>query len=100
MDELLRRGEPDASLARSLSQGPSSGRAAETTVGEVVREISALLAAAGIAEAPREARDIVAAVVDMPRFWPSLNGGELLGGTDLAKARTAAARRHDMDSPR
>lgn len=94
MDELLRGGEPDASPAPSLSQGPPSARVVETTtVGGVVRELSFLLAAAGVAESAKEARDIVAAVVDMPRFWPSLNGGESLGGADLARARAAAARR-------
>jgi len=65
----------------------------DVTAGALVRELAERLGAGGVEEAAREARDIVAAVVDMPRFWPSLNAGEPLGAADVARARAAAERR-------
>jgi len=43
------------------------------TVGALVREMAAQLERAGIADAKREAGDIVAAVNDAPRFWALLH---------------------------
>lgn len=91
MDELLPRVESAA--APPAPRPPIAPASEGTTVSAAVRELSALLDAAGVPEAGKEARDIVAAVLDMPRFWPSMNGGETLGEADLARARTAAARR-------
>ena len=93
MDELLRSTESGTSPVPLVPDGPAVAAGRATTVGALVRELSALLAEGGVAEAGKEARDIVAAVVDMPRFWPSMNGDESLGKDDLARARTAAARR-------
>lgn len=103
MGELLRGAGSDMGRGEvgggGISPAPSASRARaaagveESSVSGVVRELSQQLDAAGVAESAREARDIVAAVVDMPRFWPSVNGAELLGRADLARARTAAARR-------
>lgn len=63
------------------------------TVGELVRELADRLAAAGVAEAAQEARDIVAAILDVPRFWPSLHREEILEEADAAGARAAARQR-------
>jgi release factor glutamine methyltransferase len=67
--------------------------ARDGTVGALVRELAERLHAAGVGESGREARDIVAAVVDMPRFWPSMNASEPLDAACVDRARAAAARR-------
>ena len=53
-------------------------------------EIAELLANAGIEDARREARDLIAAVVDQPRFWPITHAGHMLDGDAV---RAAAERR-------
>ena len=63
------------------------------TVGAVVAELERVLARGGIAEAGREARDIVAAVLDVPRFWPSMHPDVRMDGTAMREARSAAVRR-------
>lgn len=63
------------------------------TVGALVRELADRLRAGGVEEPAKEARDIVAAVVDMPRFWPSMNAGESLDERDAKHARAAAGKR-------
>ncbi|HEU4584117.1 MAG TPA: peptide chain release factor N(5)-glutamine methyltransferase [Gemmatimonadaceae bacterium] len=85
--------EGDVLPAPSVSQAERSADARSGTVGAVVLELARELRAAGVEEPAKEARDIVAAVVDMPRFWPSLNAGESLSTRDLERARTAAAKR-------
>ena len=72
---------------------PTLGATAPARVGDLVAALSAHLAAARIPEATREARDIVAAIVDMPRFWPSLNREERLDVVLCARAWDAARRR-------
>ena len=72
---------------------PTLGATAPARVGDIVAALSAHLTAARIPEAMREARDIVAAVVDMPRFWPSLNREEMLDVVLSARAWDAARRR-------
>ena len=83
----------DASSSLPGTAATPAVTAGAMTVGATVRELATLLHAAGVDEAGKEARDIVAAVVDMPRFWPSMNAAESLGADDLARARSAAARR-------
>lgn len=53
-------------------------------------EIAELLANAGIEDARREARDLIAAVVDQPRFWPITHAGHVLNGDAV---RAAAEKR-------
>ena len=72
---------------------PALGSAAPARVADLVSALTVHLEAAQVAEATREARDIVAAVVDMPRFWPSLNREAMLGVDPCARAWTAARRR-------
>ena len=72
---------------------PTLGTTAPARVGDIVAALSAHLAAARIPEATREARDIVAAIVDMPRFWPSINREERLDVVLCARAWDAARRR-------
>jgi release factor glutamine methyltransferase len=85
--------ESGTPAALPVSGATSIADADELTVGAVVRELTERLVAGGVEEAGREARDIIAAVMDMPRFWPSMNASESLGADDIARARSAAARR-------
>lgn len=68
-------------------------RAAGPRVGTLVAELERVLAASGVAEARREAGDIVAAVTDQPRFWPITHREEILQERVARDARVAARRR-------
>lgn len=67
--------------------------AREGTVAALVRELAAMLTAASIEDAGREARDIVAAVHEEPRFWAALHEHELVAAERAAAARRAATLR-------
>jgi len=62
-------------------------------LGSLLGELTAGLEGAGVALARDEARDIVAAVLDVPRFWPSANKNTLIDATAVDEARKAAAAR-------
>jgi release factor glutamine methyltransferase len=64
-----------------------------STLGTLLTELTAGLEDAGVALARDEARDIVAAVLDVPRFWPSTNRDALIDATAVDEARSAAAAR-------
>jgi len=72
---------------------PTLGTTTPARVGDMVAALTAHLAGAHVPDASREARDIVAAVVDMPRFWPSLNRDAPLDVEVGARAWEAARRR-------
>jgi release factor glutamine methyltransferase len=95
MGELPRgdAGEGERSPVPSVSRAERSDSAGRTTVGALVRDLTGKLRAGGVEEPAKEARDIVAAVVDMPRFWPSLNADEPLSARDVERACTAGAKR-------
>lgn len=61
--------------------------------GELVTELEAVLRAAGIEQARREAGDLIAAIVDAPRFWAAQHGGEIVAPAVVDRARAAADRR-------
>ena len=63
------------------------------TVGALARELAAMLAAANIAEPKREAGDIIAAMLDVPRFWALLHEDESASIELAAKCRRAAQHR-------
>jgi release factor glutamine methyltransferase len=62
-------------------------------LGVLLAELTANLEDAGVALARDEARDIVAAVLDVPRFWPATNRDALVDATAVDEARHAAAAR-------
>jgi len=62
-------------------------------LGTLLGELTAGLEDAGVALARDEARDIVAAVLDVPRFWPSTNKSALVDATAVEEAKKAAAAR-------
>jgi release factor glutamine methyltransferase len=70
------------------------GEASETaTLGTLLAELSADLEGAGLSLPRDEARDILAAILDVPRFWPSTNKDALIDATAVDEARRAVAAR-------
>ena len=63
------------------------------TVRTLAGELEALLAGAGIELARREARDIIASVLDVPRFWPSMHPDVAMDAASIVEATDAARRR-------
>ena len=66
---------------------------AHPTLADLVAECADAFALAGIDRPRDEARDLVAAVLDRPRFWPSLHPAERPAPGIIATIRAAAARR-------
>ncbi len=62
-------------------------------VGRLLEDLARQLNAAGIPEPFSEAREIVAALYDVPRFWPLMNGNLDVEPDILASARSAADER-------
>ena len=62
-------------------------------LGTLLAELTADLEGAGVNLPRDEARDIVAAVLDVPRFWPSTNRDALIDTTAVDEAWHAAAAR-------
>src|SRR4051812_44001869 len=67
--------------------------ATASTVGALLVEMAALLVPSMGADASREARELLAALHDMPRHWPSLARGDVVDATARDRALAAAARR-------
>lgn len=67
--------------------------AALRSVAALARTLATRLERAGISEARAEARDIVAAVLDMPRLWPATHGDERVDEQRWREAERAAERR-------
>jgi release factor glutamine methyltransferase len=65
------------------------------TVGEVVDRIAEALVAPGVPPARAEARDLIAAVLDQPRFWPSAHREDRLDAETLARIDQVVARRRE-----
>ena len=80
------------------SVGGNVTRDAGVRVVEIVAEIAAVLGAAGIAEAKREATDMVAAMQDAPRFWAATHPDAMLDAAE-AEALRAAARKRAAGAP-
>ena len=69
-------------------------RAADAvTVNRVLEELVRALSDRGMAEPMTEAREIISALLDVPRFWPIVNGGVELEASLQERARAAADRR-------
>ena len=78
-----------ARAANALSM-PSTGA---MRVADLVATLAERLTSTGVADARQEARDLVAATLDMPRLWTSLHRDELLDEASVSAARAAADRR-------
>lgn len=77
---------------RSAAEGAPQ-RGAGTTIADLVQEAAAMLERHGVLRPTHEARDLVAAVLDRPRFWPALHPNDQLSGPQEAEVRTAVRRR-------
>ncbi|MDQ6828050.1 MAG: peptide chain release factor N(5)-glutamine methyltransferase [Gemmatimonadota bacterium] len=71
---------------------------AANSVGALVNEVREVLHSARIEDAKTEARDLVAAVLEMPRLWPSTHRDELTE-TPARDAALAAARKRASGAP-
>jgi release factor glutamine methyltransferase len=81
---------------RPHDSGPPSAEepaSQATTVGALVGELAQLLDGSGIPDPGREARDIIAALRDAPRFWTTVNAHAPMTAAERTAAREAAARR-------
>src|SRR5690348_640460 len=95
-------GSGTASEERALS--PRAGRIPHPasrfplTVGALVAELTEILTGADVTEARAEARDIMAAVMDEARFWPSVHRDDVIE-VQTADAARAAARKRASGAP-
>ena len=64
-----------------------------TTVDALVKELTTSLLAAGVSDPRAEARDILAALCDASRFWPSANPNHVVAPDTVRRARDAVLRR-------
>lgn len=68
------------------------------TIGDLLAGCTAMLESVGVGEPQREARDIVAAVLDVPRFWAAANS--VADATpDVARSVIRAAMRRAAGAP-
>jgi release factor glutamine methyltransferase len=65
-------GRTGSAAARERGRAAPSTVASVATAGALVAEIADHFSVRGVPDARREARDLVAALADQPRFWPSL----------------------------
>lgn len=63
------------------------------TIGELLDELAVLLAGPDVPPARADARDVIAGVLDQPRFWPSAHRDDELSESDEGTIRAAAERR-------
>jgi release factor glutamine methyltransferase len=68
------------------------------TIGDLLAGCAAMLESEGVAEAEREAREIVAAVLDVPRFWAVANS-VADASPDVARAVIRAAMKRATGAP-
>jgi len=63
------------------------------TVGDLLDELAVQLAGAGVPPARAEARDLIAGVLDEPRFWPTAHRDDEVAEAQEGAIRAAADRR-------
>jgi release factor glutamine methyltransferase len=73
--------------------GTGTARSSATTVGALVGELTDVLASHGVALPRDEARDLVATLLDVPRFWPTTHRDLDVEPNVVDAARRAALRR-------
>ena len=78
-------------MARTASRGATLGSA--QTVGSLVDELAKRLERGGIGEPTREARDLLAALLDVPRHWPLLRANKWVESDVWQRACMAADKR-------
>ena len=63
------------------------------TVGRLLEDMARELNSRGIGEPFSQAREIIAALYDVPRFWPVMNGAVAVEGSMIRRAQQAVAKR-------
>lgn len=87
-DAYLEEGASLATPGGAPDYGPAAG-----SVAALRDELAARLASAGVDRPREEARDMIAALLDVPRFWPSTNGpAPVPAGVEPAALRAVALR--------
>jgi release factor glutamine methyltransferase len=71
----------------------ATGTEEKVTVGQLLEELARCLNISGVDEPFTQAREIVAALYDVPRFWPLTNGAVEVDPLTAARARGAVDRR-------
>lgn len=84
---------PLPAMATPGRPGEAGTRSPAVTVEALVDELARTLAGGSASDPWREGRDIVAAVLDVPRLWPVRYGREPLDGQVVDACRRAAAQR-------
>src|SRR5512138_2168263 len=92
-DRSSRRCVSRTRMTSSMAEATRSAPPAARTIGMLVVEMAAVLAPRLGADAPREARELLAALHDMPRHWPTTARADVVDGTAWARALAAAVRR-------
>lgn len=64
-----------------------------TTIGDLLDRLAEEFARPGVPPSRTEARDLIAGVLDQPRFWPSAHRQDVLDEATEIEIRAAAARR-------
>ena len=86
-------------MTPNVTASPSVGAInAPMQVGDLVALIGETLAAAGVPDATAEARDLVAAVAEQGRFWPSLHS-HAVAAPDIVDLAHSVARRRASGMP-
>ena len=67
--------------------------AGATTVAQLLDDLARQFIGGGVSEPAGEAREIVAALYDVPRFWPVTNGGVEVDSATVERAMLAARKR-------
>ncbi len=88
MSDSLLEGHPSTAPPGGTAQDGGS-----ETVGALHQRLAAQLAAAGVPEPRAEARDMIAALLDVPRLWPTVNPTSLVASSTAAEIDRAAAHR-------
>ena len=76
-----------------MTADPPRAAAPAITVGQLLDEMANTLRRQGVAQPVAEAREIIAALYDVPRFWPQVNSGVQVDGDTLDRAHLAIDRR-------
>jgi len=86
-------GRPVEAAEAAEAEGATPVVAAEATwlVGDLLDELAPMIAGSGVPPDRALARDVIAAVLDRPRFWPSANRAAPVAGAEAAAMRAAAS---------
>lgn len=85
--------ELDGKLGRDIAPDVATGLVGATTVAALRAELADALDRNGVPLPAVEARDILAAIMDVPRLWPVTNADSAVPPDAITNARRAVARR-------